>query len=151
ASDSSSSAGFGGICPLISKSRLGTPLAFTEFFSCPLLSRRLDRPVLFPNWNVRNKVGRRISASISKTLLPVSANTIAIFADVVDFPSSFEADVNKMTFESKPGVEKLILVRMVRYCSAVIDCGLVRATNFRGINLFVLFIARMYILLQSLC
>lgn len=51
-----------------------------------------------------------MSASINRVLKPALANEIAIFADVVDFPSPGCTDVKVITFKSQP--LNWMLVRM---------------------------------------
>ncbi|MNC69476.1 hypothetical protein D3C75_1201690 [compost metagenome] len=64
-----------------------------------------------------------MSASISTTLFPAWDKEMAKLTAVVDLPSPLEAEVIMMILISLPTEENSILVRRVRYASAMEESG----------------------------
>src|ERR1700694_578013 len=68
-------------------------------------------------------LGRRRSASTSRTRLPSCASTIAELMLVVVLPSSGSGLVNKINWGGVSGIERRIEVRRARYDSAIAEFG----------------------------
>ncbi|CJS41850.1 Uncharacterised protein [Streptococcus pneumoniae] len=136
-----SSAGFGGIGPLVSTSRCFSFDACTAC-SIELFFNKTDvKPTIFSRKKAVCTVGFRKSASIRSTFFPCWANTTARLAAVVDFPSPGQADVIITDFIWRSTEANSIFVRIVRYCSEFKDFGSVIAMTFLRIRESLLFLS----------
>src|ERR1035438_4751288 len=120
----SSSDGCGGMGPAGKIHKLGTSgqgSTTSSTLSDPVI--RVLRPPRGLMPNSFPTLGRRRSASTSKTRLPRCANTRAEFVLMVVFPSCGIALVTRITFGGAPNDERRIDVRSARYASAASECG----------------------------
>ncbi|MBT9154741.1 MAG: hypothetical protein DDT39_01420 [Firmicutes bacterium] len=110
----STSAGFGGMGPEVITRKLGTPTSRRAISGATLCVSKLVRPTGLLSLKILCKVGRRRSASISTTLLPVWAKAIAKLAVVVDLPSLGAALVTRIVLTWVSSEANWMLVRTTR-------------------------------------
>src|SRR5208282_114523 len=122
--DASNSAGFGGGVPAGIMKRLGR-MGEVVMVCCmvALPVSTLLRPLRGPMPRVLWTLGRRKSASTSRTRTPFCASTMAVLMLVVVLPSWGRALVTMMTLGGAPRLESKSEVRSARYDSAICDCG----------------------------